>query len=86
MDNKTDTVIRNATTGKDEAFQVVINNAKVQSNFKFEFKSDGDPSAFDMTIDVLREGTNDKMVTMNQYSNNLNLIIFREINFFLFSN
>ena len=26
---------------KDEAFQVVINNAKVKSDFKFEFKSDG---------------------------------------------
>lgn len=64
-----DTVIRNARTGKDEAFQLVINNAKIQSNFKFEFKSEGDPSAFDMNIDVLRETDNDKMVTMSQYVN-----------------
>jgi hypothetical protein len=66
-----DTVVRNARTGKDEAFQLVINNAKVQSNFKFEFKSDGDPSAFDMNLDVLKESNSDKMVTMSQYANNL---------------
>jgi hypothetical protein len=63
--------VRNARTGKDEAFQLVVNNAKVQSNFKFEFKSDGDPSAFDMNIDVLRESANDKMVTMSQYAYNV---------------
>ena len=65
-----DTVIRNARTGKDEAFQLVVNNAKVQSNFTFSFQSDGDPSAFDMNIDVLRESDNDKMVTMSQYAYN----------------
>ena len=56
---------------KDEAFQVVVNNAKVKSDFSFSFKSDGDPSAFDMNVDVLRESSNDKMITMSQYSNNL---------------
>lgn len=66
-----DTVIKNARTGKDESFQLVVNNAKVQSNFKFEFKSDGDPSAFDMNVDILRESNSDKMVTMSQYANNI---------------
>lgn len=66
-----DTVIKNSRTGKDESFQVVVNNAKVSSNFKFEFKSDGDPSVFDMNVDVLKESTSDKMVTMSQYVNNL---------------
>lgn len=36
-----DTVVRNADTGKDEAFQVVINKAKLKSNFNLEFKADG---------------------------------------------
>jgi hypothetical protein len=66
-----DTSIRNARTLKDESFQLVINNAKVQSNFKFEFKADGDPSAFDMNLDILKETSTDKMVTMSQYANNL---------------
>jgi len=65
-----DTVVRNATTGKDEAFQLVVNNAKVLSNFTFTFQSDGDPSAFDMNLEVLKESSSDKMVTMSQYINN----------------
>jgi len=63
-----DTVIRNAETSKDEAFQMVINRAKIKADFKLDFKSDGDPSTFDMNIDVLRESDNDKMVTMVQYT------------------
>lgn len=65
-----DTTIKNARTGKDEAFQLVINNAKVQSNFRFEFKADGDPSVFDMNLDILKESDSDKMVTMSQYVHN----------------
>lgn len=62
-----DTVIRNASTGKDEAFQVVINNAKVDSAFKLEFKSEGDPAPFDMNVEILRESGSTRMVTMTQY-------------------
>lgn len=62
-----DTVIRNAETGKDEAFQVVINNAKVDSAFKLEFKSEGDPAPFDMNVEILREAGSTRMVTMTQY-------------------
>ena len=54
-----DTVVRNAKTGKDEAFQVVINRAKIQP--------DGDPGVFDMNIEILRESDNTKMITMIQY-------------------
>jgi hypothetical protein len=64
-----DTVIRNSQTGMDEAFQMTINNAKVKSDFKLEFKADGDPSPFDMNVEVLRESGNTKMVTMVQYNN-----------------
>ena len=62
-----DTVIRNAETGKDEAFQIVINKAKVQPGFSLQFQSDGDPGAFDMNLEILRESGNTKMVTMIQY-------------------
>lgn len=62
-----DTVIRNAKTGQDEAFQVVINKAKVKPGFSMQFQSDGDPGVFDMDIEILRESDNPKMITMIQY-------------------
>jgi hypothetical protein len=62
-----DTVVRNAKTGKDESFQVVINKAKIQPGFTLTFQSDGDPSVFDMNIEILREADNTKMITMIQY-------------------
>ncbi|MCE5220073.1 MAG: hypothetical protein LLF98_02095 [Clostridium sp.] len=62
-----DTVVRNANTGKDEAFQIVINKAKLKPGFTMEFKSDGDPSVFDMDIEVLKEDASSKMVTMIKY-------------------
>ncbi len=62
-----DTVIRNAKTGRDEAFQIVINRAKVKPGFSMSFQSDGDPGVFDMDIEILREADNSKMITMIQY-------------------
>lgn len=62
-----DTVIRNAKTQKDEAFQVVINRAKVKPGFSMQFQADGDPGAFDMDVEILRESDNTKMITMVQY-------------------
>jgi len=53
-----DTLIRSADTGKDEAFQFVINKAKVQSNVTITLQAEGDPSTFEMTLNVLRS-TND---------------------------
>lgn len=39
-----DTVLRNANTGKDEAFQVVIPNLKWSSELNLGFSAEGDPS------------------------------------------
>lgn len=36
-----DTVVRNAETGQDEAFQIVIEKAKLKSDFNLGFKADG---------------------------------------------
>lgn len=49
-----DTFMRNAQTGRDEAFQFIINKAKVQSNVTITLEAEGDPSTFEMTINVLR--------------------------------
>lgn len=53
-----DTFMRSSKTGKDEPFQFVINKAKVQSNVTITLQAEGDPSTFEMTLNVLRS-TND---------------------------
>ena len=62
-----DTVIRNAKTGKDEPFQVIVEKAKILSGFSMSFQADGDPSTFTMDIKVLREDDNPGMVRMVKY-------------------
>lgn len=62
-----DTVIRNATTGLDEAFQVVIHKAKVQPNFNLTFQADGDPTAFDMNLNVYKRDQDDEMLQLIKY-------------------
>jgi len=54
-----DTLIRSAETGRDEAFQFVINKAKVQSNVTITLQAEGDPSTFEMTLNVLRSTNED---------------------------
>ena len=54
-----DTFMRSEKTGKDEPFQFVINKAKVQSNVTITLQAEGDPSTFEMTLNVLRS-TNEK--------------------------
>ena len=54
-----DTFMRSEETGKDEAFQFIIQKAKVASNVTITLEAEGDPSTFEMTVNVLR-GTNDE--------------------------
>jgi len=54
-----DTFMRSEKTGKDEPFQFVINKAKVQSNVTITLQAEGDPTTFEMTLNVLRS-TNDQ--------------------------
>jgi len=60
-----DTFMRSEKTGKDEPFQFIINKAKVQSNVTITLQAEGDPSTFEMTLNVLRstndEGQNEMM-------------------------
>ena len=60
-----DTFMRAEKTGKDEPFQFIINKAKVQSNVTITLQAEGDPSTFEMTLNVLRstndEGKNEMM-------------------------
>ena len=54
-----ETFIRSEATGKDEAFQFIINKAKVLSEVTITLQAEGDPSTFSMTLNVLR-ATNEK--------------------------
>ena len=49
-----DTFMRSQDTGKDEAFQFVIDKAKVASNVTITLEAEGDPSTFEMQLTVLR--------------------------------
>ena len=46
-------------TGKDEMFQFVIGKAKVTSDVTITLEAEGDPSTFEMTLNVLRD-TNER--------------------------
>lgn len=52
-----DTFMRNAD-GKDQAMQFIIGKAKVLSNTTITMQAEGDPSTFEMTLNVMKS-TND---------------------------
>ena len=60
-----DTFMRSEKTGKDEPFQFIINKAKVLSEVTITLEAEGDPSTFEMQLNVLRstndEGQNEMM-------------------------
>jgi hypothetical protein len=62
-----DTVIRNANTGADEAFQVIIWKAKIVPNFTLTFQADGDPTVFDMDLDIFRRTQDSEMIELIKY-------------------
>ena len=66
-----DTYMRSEKTGKDEPFQFIINKAKVQSNVTITLEAEGDPSTFEMTLNVLRSTNEDgenEMMKLVRYS------------------
>ena len=66
-----DTFMRSEKTGKDEPFQFIINKAKVQSEVTITLEAEGDPSTFEMTLNVLRSTNEDgknEMMKLVRYS------------------
>lgn len=55
-----DALIRNKD-GKDEAFQFIINKAKMLSEVTLTMQAEGDPSTFNMTLNVLRDDEGNMM-------------------------
>lgn len=62
-----DTVVRNASTGKDEAFQVVIPNLKWSSGLTLSFAAEGDPSVQTFECEIQREANSPTMIEMVKY-------------------
>lgn len=62
-----DALIRSAATGNDEAFQFVIEKAKMLSEVTLTMQAEGDPSTFSMTLNVLRDN-NGNMMSLIKYS------------------
>lgn len=64
------TVWRSETTGKDEKVQIVIPKAKIGSEFTLTMQPDGDPSVFDMKLDVFKDSASTDMVKIVRYNKN----------------
>lgn len=61
-----DTFARSETTGKDEYFQFVVPKGKITSENTITMEAEGDPSTFNMNIDVLRAASGD-MIRLIKY-------------------
>ena len=59
-----DTYARSEITGDDEAFQIIIPKGKVTSENTITMEAEGDPSVFNMTVEVLRATLDGKNVMM----------------------
>ena len=71
-----DTFMRSEKTGKDEPFQFVIGKAKVLSEVTITLEAEGDPSTFEMQLNVLRstneQGENEMMKLIRYNAAELN--------------
>lgn len=60
------TVIRNAATNVDEAFEIEIPRAKIMSTFAINLSPDGEPAVFDMSLDVFKDTNSTEMVKLTR--------------------
>ena len=61
-----DTMVRSERNGEDEYFQFIIPKAKMQAEQKISMESEGDPSTFNMSLQVLRPESGN-MIEFIQY-------------------
>lgn len=61
------TYIRNQKTGKDECYQFTIHRASIGVDTNITLEAEGDPTVFDMSVDVLCP-PNNVMMELKQYS------------------
>lgn len=62
-----DTVITNYETKEEEAWQIVIPQAKINSAFEITMEAEGDASVFDMTLDIFKPDMGTEMIHFIKY-------------------
>lgn len=62
-----DCLVRNVVDEKDYAAQIVIHKAKMQDNWSLTMASEGDPSVFDIPMEILKPVNTTEMYTMTIY-------------------
>jgi hypothetical protein len=62
-----DTVITNFETKEEEAWQIVIPQAKINSAFEITMEAEGDPSVFDMSLDIFKPDVGTEMIHFIKY-------------------
>lgn len=62
-----DTYVRSQSTGKDSAYQFIIEKAKVNSENTLTMEAEGDPTVFNMSLRVLRDDSGN-MIKFIKYS------------------
>ncbi|OZB98021.1 hypothetical protein [Paenibacillus sp. XY044] len=65
-----DCLVRNTEDEKDYAAQIVINKAKMEDNWTISMAADGDPSAFDIPMQILKPVNGNELYTMTIYDQN----------------
>jgi hypothetical protein len=60
------TVIRNADSNTDEAFEIVLPKAKIMSEWTLNMTPEGEPAVFDMKLDVFKELATNEMVRLTR--------------------
>jgi hypothetical protein len=62
-----DTTIINYETKAEEAWQIVIPQAKINSAFEITMEAEGDASVFDMTVDIFKPDVGTDMIHFIKY-------------------
>jgi len=62
-----DTTIINYETKEEEAWQIVIPQAKINSAFEITMEAEGDASVFDMTLDIFKPDVGTEMIHFIKY-------------------
>ncbi|MFC3749261.1 hypothetical protein [Paenibacillus sp. GCM10012306] len=63
-----DCLVRDTVNEEDYAAQIVINKAKMEDNWKIDTSAEGDPSVFDIPLEILEPAKSREMYTMVIYN------------------
>lgn len=66
-----DCLVRNVVDEKDYAAQIVINKAKMEDNWSITMAATGDPSAFDIPMEIIKPVNGTELYTMTVYDESL---------------